>query len=93
MKAPTRVVRGLRFRSVLGDEKVLFEVESAIGKGYWTCVALNEQYVIYGKTYDSDYAGIEKAFSGEEILGALRIDEMFGGYDPANYEPQTRVFN
>lgn len=90
MNAPTTVTPGLRFRSILGDEKVLFEVDEELGRGYFECVALNEPTVIHGERMDGDYAGHRKAFSTKEILGALRLDEIFGGYDPANYEPQTR---
>lgn len=87
---PQEVTVGLRFRLLIGDERALWEVKEQISLRYWECEVVNEPYVIGGETYDSDFAGTREAYAGEKILGALRIDSLFGGYDPANYEPQTR---
>lgn len=90
--APDKVTIGLRFRSVLGDTKALWEVREALVQDYYECEVLNEPNIIHGTHFDGDFAGRKQAFHENEILGHLRIDALFGGYDPANYEPQTAEF-
>lgn len=86
---PTEVTIGLRFRVSDGDERVLWEVKELLVKNYWECELVNEPHIIRGERYDSDRAGAREAFGAEAILAALRLDALFGGYDPANYEPRT----
>ena len=86
MEMPTEVAPKVRFRSLLGDERVLWEVETRLGPSnppnveYWECKVIDES---------GDWTEMRRAFSAEEILGSLRIDSLFGGgYDPANYAPR-----
>ena len=88
-QAPREVTVGLRFRQSNGDERVLWEVKEPLVKDYWECEVLNEPHIIHGETYDSELAGLREAFRGKAVLAALRLDDLFGGYDPANYEPRT----
>ena len=100
MEAPTEVREGLRFRKVMGYEKALWEVQSMLKSdprgGIWMCVVLDEPTVIVHDDGEEtsepgDFAGYEEVFYGDSILSELRKDELFGGYDPANYEPEPWV--
>ncbi|AXV09874.1 hypothetical protein DVS28_b0104 (plasmid) [Euzebya pacifica] len=75
--APTRVRKGMTFRSVHGDSNALWEVIGSAGRGVWHCVIVNEPMEINGKVYDGDYAGVTDVFTSDRILTAVRSDLLF----------------
>lgn len=76
MSAPREVAVGLRFRYPIADEKPVIEVREFLAKNYWECEVL-----------DGDHRADLRAYSDFQILSGFHIDEIFGGYDPANYVP------
>lgn len=75
--APTRVTKGMTFRSVHGDSNALWEVTGSAGRGVWHCVIVNEHIEIDGTTYDGDYAGVTDVFTSDRILTQVRTDLLF----------------
>lgn len=72
-----RVSKGMRFRSVHADSNPLWEVKQSLGKGAWKCVVVNEPIKVGDKTYDGEWAGMEKAFLSKDILAAAGMSQMF----------------
>lgn len=72
---PTDVTVGLRFRTLIGDGKPLFEATEKVGTlrdvDYWECVGL-----------DGDAEDEIHTFPATTILRELRLASLFGGYDP-----------
>jgi hypothetical protein len=75
-KMPKSLI-GTTFRSVIGDENVLFKVTSKLAADTWECVAKNEPYVINGQSYNSDNAGLVKPFDGADIRSAKKFEELW----------------
>ena len=75
--APTRVTKGMTFRSVHADSNALWEVTGSAGRGVWHCVIVNEPIEIDGTTYDGDYAGVTDVFTSDRILTSVRSALFF----------------
>lgn len=72
------VVGTTTFRSIYADSNALWKVIRKEGRNY-RCQIENEQIEIDGKMYDGDYAGQQKIFSPEEILGSIGMSKLFDG--------------
>lgn len=71
---------GTEFRALRADCNVLWRVtkrRSTFEGGVWEAEAVNEPMEIGGKMYDSDYAFEVDVFSEDQILGTLRMAQMF----------------
>lgn len=68
---------GKRFRSVIADANVLWEVKKSRGRDVFECVAISEPVTIDGRTFDSDYAGATRCFGGAEIRSKRAMEEHF----------------
>ena len=76
-KIKGRVTKGMKFRSAYADSNALWEVIESRGRGTWLCEIVNEPIEIDGKIYDSDYAGVQKAFLREDILRSVAMANLF----------------
>lgn len=64
----TVIKRGTRFRSIIADANVLFEVTGKAGRGVWRAKATADNF---------DYAGEVRAFTEAQILHAVGIEAYF----------------
>lgn len=76
-KTPTRVRKGMRFRSVIADANPLWEVTGNVGRGVWRCKVVNEPFEVNGTTYDGDFAGHTDVFDASRILAAVGMSDLF----------------
>lgn len=72
------VVGTTTFRSTYADSNALWKVIRKEGRNY-RCQIENERIEIDGKWYDGDYAGQQKIFSPEEILGSIGMSKLWQG--------------
>ena len=77
MKTKQRVTKGVRFRSTYADGNPLWEVKASAGKGAWACEVVSEKFVIDGKEFDSDWAGVRKLFTSKEILASVSMGRLY----------------
>lgn len=84
MPARTTISVGTRFRAIVADENVLFEVTGRSGNRAWLAVGVNEPYEINGQTFDSDHAGMERAFTSADIQRSLATASVFDDLNARN---------
>lgn len=77
MPAKKSSLVGKTFRSAYADANSLWEVKRSRGRGVYECTIVNEPFVIDGKSYDGDYAGVTKLFSARDIEHAVKMAEHF----------------
>lgn len=70
------IEKGTRFRSVVADASVLYEVTRKLGRGSWEARVVNEPHTVDGETFDSDFAGRVDAFTPERINQALAMQRL-----------------
>lgn len=68
--------RGDRFRHVIGDANVLFELVER-DRNVWRARAVNEPITYGGRTIDSDHAGTVMEFPTSTVVQALRRAAAF----------------
>ncbi|BDZ52744.1 hypothetical protein GCM10025867_49850 (plasmid) [Frondihabitans sucicola] len=73
-KAPTRVSKGMRFRSPMADGQPLFEAIRSLGNARWECVVIDEPIEFDGRTIPSDFAGHHEVFMSESILHKVAFE-------------------
>lgn len=69
---PVKIVLGeTTFRSTYADSNALWRVIGKKGKDCFLCEIVNETFEFEGKTYDGDYAGVQKVFLKSEVQQAV----------------------
>lgn len=72
-KAPSRVSKGMQFRSTLADGNPLWETIESPKSGQWLCRVIDEPMEINGRTFPSDFAGHEAVFTSGDILSRMEF--------------------
>jgi hypothetical protein len=65
---------GTRFHAVVADGNPLWEVTRKLGRGVWEATVVNEPIEVRGVTFDSDYAGITRAYRTREIVASIEYE-------------------
>jgi hypothetical protein len=65
------VIGETTFRSSYADSNALWRVIEKKSKDCFLCEIVNEVFELEGKTYNGDYAGVQKAFLKSEIQQAV----------------------
>lgn len=66
-----QVKAGMQFRAIHADSNALWNVVHFLGGGSWLCEIVDEPIEIRGRKVSSDWAGTQKAFLANEILGSI----------------------
>jgi hypothetical protein len=75
---PVKIVIGeTTFRSTYADSNSLWRVIEKKSKDCFLCEIVNELFEIEGKTFNGDYAGVQKAFLKSEIQQAVGWQEFW----------------
>ncbi|KQO98493.1 hypothetical protein [Leifsonia sp. Leaf264] len=76
--APT-ITAGTEFRSIEGDENVLWKVTDVEPSGMVTVVGADETIEVEGEEFYSDYAGVVKRFPIEFVQGQVAREKALAG--------------
>lgn len=84
---------GDNFRYAYADGNCLWTVLEKKAKDVYLCEIVNEPIEYNGKTLDSDYAGVQKAFLKSEIEIAIKHDALIKGMmnDHEDFYKKLRV--
>jgi hypothetical protein len=87
------VIGETTFRSSYADSNALWRVIGKKSKDCFLCEIANEVFEFEGKTYDGDYAGIQKVFLKSEIQQAVGWQEFWNDVhaDHENFYKDLKV--
>jgi hypothetical protein len=61
----------------MADSNPLWRVTEKVGRDAFRAVCVNEPIEIHGQTLDSDFAGQERTFGGDEIRRSIAMAQVF----------------
>ena len=68
---------GTQFRFSYADGNPIWKITGVLGQDTFEAVSQDDPIVVDGKTYKGDYAGIVKAFRGQEIRASIQFDRSW----------------